>query len=442
MGTLHHGAPGRPALRRGIRNTGPHVRRSIPREPQQRASGFPITTGPRRTKDKIRRNTIQINGIGPAEHGRARVLALVTDAFGGYGGIALYNRDFLSALCTHPRVSEVVALPRVMPQPPEAVPARLTHVTSSLGGKWRYAFALLKTIRANRKFEAIVCGHVNLLPIAYLAGALTGARIILLIYGIEAWKPSASLLSRFALRGVAAYVSISQVTRDRFLKWARVGHAPGYILPNAIHLERYQPGHKDEELVRRYGLTGKRVIMTFGRLAGAERYKGFDETMEVLQQVAEQVPNLVYMVVGEGSDRARLTKKAQALGIEDRVVFTGFVAEEEKAGLYRLADAYVMPSRGEGFGFVILEALATGIPTVASKVDGGREAVRDGMLGLLVDPDSPTEIHQAIVAALRRPKEVLDGLDYFSFKNFERRLHAMVDECVGPDSGTPEVLRT
>ena len=90
-----------------------------------------------------------------------------------------------------------------------------------------------------------------------------------------------------------------------------------------------------------------------------------------------------------GSDHGRLEAKAAALHVLDRVVFSGFVPEEQKADYYRLADAYVMPSRGEGFGIAFLEALACGLPVLGSKLDGGREALLDGALGLLVDPANP-----------------------------------------------------
>lgn len=360
---------------------------------------------------------------------RRRVLSLVPDAFGGYGGIAVYNRDFQRAIASHPDVAEVVLLPRLMKYAPEALPPGITHVTSGLGGKGRYLRALIATIRTRGAFDAVVCAHVNLLPLAWLAHLITRAPIVLLIYGIEAWQRSPSVLSRWALRFVAAYISISEVTKQRFIDWANP-HAPGYVLPNAIHLDNYAPGARDPALEHRYGARGKRVIMTFGRLVGAERCKGFDEILEILPQLLRDVPNLLYVIVGEGSDRPRLERKAASLGVSEHVVFTGFVAEEEKAALYRLADAYLMPSRGEGFGFVVLEAMATGVPTVGSKVDGTREALRDGLLGALVDPDDPAQIHRAVVRALAQPKVVPAGLDYFSYANFERRLHAIMDECL------------
>ncbi|MBK8640046.1 MAG: glycosyltransferase family 4 protein [Chromatiaceae bacterium] len=357
-----------------------------------------------------------------------RVLALVTEAFGGFGGISVYNRDLLTALCALPHCTEVVALPRLRPAEPEPepLPPRLSYVTESVGGKARYVMALLRRFVSDRAFDLIVCGHINLLPLAYLARRMTGAPVLLMIYGIDAWQPTASGLSNRLARRVDRVVSISDHTRRRFLNWtgSQVRHV--YLLPNAIHAERYGTGPKEPALLRRYRLDGRTVLLTLGRLDAAERYKGIDEMLEVLPALAGEIPGLAYLVVGDGDDRLRLQQKAQALGVSDRVVFAGRIEEGEKADHYRLADAFVMPGRGEGFGFVFLEAMACGVPVVASTLDGSREAVRDGALGLLVDPDDRDALRNAITQALRRPKAIPPGLDYFSFERFTARLSEIV----------------
>ena len=198
-------------------------------------------------------------------------------------------------------------------------------------------------------------------------------------------------------------------------------------LPNAVHAERYGPGAKNPELLRRYGLQGKTVLMTLGRLVARERYKGFDEVIELMPDLIRVEPNLAYLIAGDGSDRDRLQQKVRAMGVEHRVVFAGHVPEAEKADHHRLADAFVMASHGEGFGFVLLEAMACGIPVVASELDGGREAVRNGQLGILTDPMDRERFRRAVLDALARPKGIVPaGLEYFSFRRFEERAHRLL----------------
>lgn len=360
-----------------------------------------------------------------------RALALLTDAFGGHGGIALYNRDLLAAVCSHPACTEVVAIPRLMPNLCEPLPRKLTHITAGLNSKARYAVTLLKVLATGGRFDLIICGHLHLLPLAWLASRIWRAPLLLEIYGIDAWQPTGNRLMQGLVDRVDAVVSISRVTSERFLTWASPRQAFNYLFPNAIHLERYGVGPKAPELLRRYGLAGKTVLMTFGRLVSSERAKGFDEVLQLLPELALEYPDIAYLIAGDGPDRPRLELKAEELGVAGRVVFTGMVPEAEKADLYRLADLYVMPSRGEGFGFVFLEAMACGIPVIASRVDGSREAVRDGLLGALVDPNNPEELKQAIRDGLSAGRGVIpSGLDYFSFQHFIRRVHGAVSELL------------
>ena len=115
------------------------------------------------------------------------------------------------------------------------------------------------------------------------------------------------------------------------------------------------------------------------------------------------------------------------LGLERTVVFTGKVLESEKADHYRLADAYVMPSQGEGFGITLLEAMACGIPVLASTRDGTSEAIRKGELGILVDPLSLADVERGILRVLASSRDVPQGLEYFSKDNFVRKVQAFLD---------------
>jgi asparagine synthase (glutamine-hydrolysing) len=360
-----------------------------------------------------------------------RVLALVTDAFGGHGGIALYNRDVLSALCEHPGCREVLAIPRLVPNTIGPLPDGLAFATEGIGGKIKYVRTVLRTLGKDKDFDVIVCGHINLLPLAYPVSLWLKVPILLEIYGIDAWQPTKSALVNYLAGRVDWFVSISDITSSRFLKWTRLPQLKGFLLPNAIHMEAYGPGEKDQTLLDRYRLSNRTVMMTLGRMVGSERYKGFDLLMDLLPELAERIPDISYLIAGDGPDRPRLEKKAKALGMSDRVIFTGLIPEEEKAAHYRLADVYAMPSRGEGFGFVFLEAMACGIPVVASKLDGSREAVREGTLGVLVNPLDRGDVISGVISALSQQRGVVpEGLEYFSFGNFTGRLHAIIDKVL------------
>lgn len=353
-----------------------------------------------------------------------RILVLTTDAYGVKGGIAQYNRDFLASLCSSPTVSEVVAIPRHAPDALGALPDKLRFVTSGLNSKSKYAAAVFREAILGGKFDLVICGHINLLPFAWAASRRQNAPLVLMIYGIDAWQAHQSGLVNALAKKVNAVISISQITMDKFLMWAEPQTNARFIMPNAIDLTRYTPGTKSQALLDRYGLSGKKVLVTLGRLSANERYKGFDEILDLLPSLQSAVPELAYLVMGDGDDRARLEEKARRLNGSAKVVFTGYVPEEEKLAHYQLADAYVMPSRGEGFGFVFLEAMAAGIPVVASKVDGGFEAVREGLLGEVVDPANAEELKLGIQTALQRSRGIVpEGLEYFSFGNFERRVH-------------------
>jgi len=356
-----------------------------------------------------------------------RILCLITDAFGGHGGISKFNRDLLTSLCSHSDVKEVVAIPRIMPNPPGILPQKLTYVTAGLNSKESFFSEVLHCLRLKPRFDLVICGHINLIPFSYLCRRITGTPLALIVHGVDAWHPTRRRITNYLVGKIDVLISVSEYTQSRIQEWAGLGKARAFILPNCVDLSLYGPAPKNEKLLARYGLKGKIVLMTLGRLDSKERAKGFDEIMEVLPKVAEEVPNIAYLIAGDGRDRNRLEEKAKSLMIEDRVVFAGLVPEEEKADHYRLADAYVMPSRGEGFGIVLLEAMACGISTVASKLDGSREALRDGMLGTLVDPGNPSEVINGIKLALESPHRVPDGLEYFSSSNFQARVHDLID---------------
>lgn len=369
-----------------------------------------------------------------------RILALVTDGFGVSGGIGKFNRDLLEAICTHPGVTGVTAAPRLMAPgtqaPTDGAFSKLTYLTDGVNSKVRYVTTLAQHLLRDADYDLVLCGHINLLPLAWLARVRTGGDLVQIIHGSEAWQPTGSAIIDRTIRSIDAFVTVSGVTRDRFTQWTGLAPELGFVLPNSIDPSLFTPGPKNPDLLDRYGLHGKTVLLTLGRLSAAEQAKGFDEVMNVLGDLAEETPDIAYLIAGDGTDRARLEAKARDLGVADRVVFAGFIPEEEKVDHYRLADVYVMPSKGEGFGIVYLEAMACGIPVVGSSIDGSLDAIPDETFGLTVDPAQPEALKSAVRASLAKPKEIPEHLDHFSYENFSRRVHRILDTLAARSSET------
>lgn len=363
-----------------------------------------------------------------------RIAYLATDAYGGRGGIALYNRDVLDALMRDTQNEAIIVLPRIAGNGQQVAPQEIDWRPAAAVNNLTYLRELARLALFDRPIDLIYCAHQNLLPLADILRRLTGAKLVLAIYGIEAWTPFRRRQSIKALKKVDRILSISDYTARRFVEWSKFSNDRIDIVPNAIRLEDFGMGPRRSDLVDRFGLGGREVVMLFGRMDASERLKGFDELIEALGDIRMQRPAAKLLLAGDGLDQGRLEAKVQALGIGDDVAFTGFVPEAEKADYYRLADAYVMPSAQEGFGFVHLEAMACGIPAVASKLDGAREAVRDGSIGFLIDPLDRSDIVRTTLRALDTPKQVPVGLDYFGFDRFLGRLNGAVANVASQDS--------
>lgn len=365
----------------------------------------------------------------PAQPRQFRALALVGDAFGGEGGIAKFNRDLLTAISGMPECAEVVAVVRHAPEHAPDLPPRVRYAMRAKAGKLAFVRAALKEMRAG-PVDLVVGGHINFTPLVWVIAALRRAHSMLVIHGIDAWSRHPSLPVRLGVQRIGMVVGVSRLTLRRFMDWSRIPSSRTRLLPNCVDFGSFQPGPKPAGLAASLGLAGRPVVMTLGRMAAGEQYKGFDEVIEALPALARAIPDIAYLACGDGDDRRRLEQKAASLGVGERVVFAGTIPESRKADYYRLADAYVMPSHGEGFGIVILEALASGLPVMGSLADGTREALQEGALGELVEPSRPDEVLQGILRTLKRGKGIPEGAKQFSGEAFRARAVAIAREAL------------
>lgn len=350
------------------------------------------------------------------------LLALLTDGFGAYGGIARYNSDLMTALAMSPRFGEIVALPRFAGTD-AALPPGVQQLRPRPGGAAWSMTAL--SLAARRQIDLIFCGHLNAAP---LAAAIARARrrpLWLQAHGIEAWPPRGRGIRR-ALECAALVTCVSRYTRERLLSWSNADPARVRVLPNTVAAKPAPLGSRPG-LVAHYGLEGRKVILTVGRLSASERYKGHDRIIRALPAISARHPDVSYLIVGTGDDLPRLQALAAEQGVAQRVVFAGKIADAELPDTFALADVFAMPSTGEGFGIVFLEAARHGLPVVGGNRDGSADALADGAIGRLVDPDDSEALVEAIVTALADTRgKAVAAVERFQFRNFARHVDELV----------------
>ena len=351
------------------------------------------------------------------------MLALVPDAFGGRGGIAQYNRDFLGALAETQAVATISILTRHAPDP-LALPLGIEQ-SPPHPGRAAYSLAALRAAIL-RPVDLVFCGHLFMVPLAAVVKRLTGAKLIVQTHGIEAW-PEPSRFQRKGLESADLVLCVSRYTRAAVLSWAAIVPERVQVLPNTVR-EVFTPGDASK-LRHEMGLDGKRLLLTVGRMDSSQQYKGQDRVIAALPPLIAQGHDICYLVVGEGNDRARLEALARDAGVGPRVRFLGAVGLEGLIEICRMADLFVMPSVGEGFGIAFLEAMACGTPALGLNVAGARDALADGQLGTAV---SEAEFPAAIARLLSLPKPEPYGLAaatraVFGREQFRAGAHAVLN---------------
>ena len=353
------------------------------------------------------------------------MLALITDGFGGSGGIAQYNRELIKALALCPGMERIVVVPRLGEADAAALPAGVRQLRPRRNAA-AYLLAAIKAALTQGPFDAVFCGHLHLAPLARFLAWWLGVPLWLQLHGWEAWDVPHRFARRAAERA-SLITAVSRTTRSRFLARCGVNPARVRVLPPTVE-QSFGPGARSDELAARYGLRGKRVLLTVGRLDPAERRKGQDQVIRALPSIIAACPEVVYLIVGSGGDAARLAALARELDVTDRVVFSGTVSGDELPELYRMADVFVMPSTQEGFGIVFIEAAMSGLRVIGGNADGSVDALADGAIGTLIDPSDTAALVSAVTAALGGRAAEPQDLARFRFENFAQHVRELTKQ--------------
>jgi len=291
------------------------------------------------------------------------------------------------------------------------------------------------TLRQAAAADTIIVSHINLLSVGYLAKILfPKKRLILFIHGIEVWKPLSA--SRKKMLGKCDKIlSVSNFTKNKLIEHCGIPDGKITVLNNCLdpYLPEPVTGGKDEKLMKRYGFRETDIVLlTLTRLSSKELYKGYDNVLCSIQKLRQKFAGIKYLIAGRYDDeeKKRLDGIIAQGSLEEQVVFTGYVADDELAAHFSLGDVFVMPSKKEGFGIVFIEAMHYGLPVIAGNKDGSADALCNGKLGILVDPDNQHEIDAVLEKAIsdknffKPDKMLLNQL--FSYEAYKKKCRSIL----------------
>ena len=266
-----------------------------------------------------------------------------------------------------------------------------------------------------------------------------GLRVIAYVHGEEITTEDSydrgHLRARKALLRADRIVVVSRFTAAAVAALLR-DDSRIVLIENGVDTTRFQQRGRQQDLVARYRLQDCFIFVSVCRLL---EKKGIDNALRAFADVARQHANTRFLVVGTGPYEAALRGLADELRLRDQVIFVGEVPAEELVDHYCLGDVFVMPNRElpngdtEGFGLVFLEANACGLPVIAGSDGGSRDAVQDGVNGLVVNGKSVPEIRGAMLRllddeglrdAIRRA-----GLKTASAADWSRKAEAFLRVC-------------
>ncbi|ODG97852.1 glycosyltransferase [Nostoc sp. KVJ20] len=364
--------------------------------------------------------------------------------FGFKGGIQVYSTFLLKALQdVYPDAEYDVLLKydkhnSTQPQDLQFLPSTRFHYFGSFPRLLQtILFATNIIVLAIFKRPTIVIStHVNYAVACYVLKLLTGIPYWVVAHGLEVWDIENNA-TRLALQKADKIISVSNYTRQRLLKYDDIDPDKVVILPNTFDASQFKINPKPTYLLKRYNLTDEQpVILTVTRMGSMAKYKGYDQILHALVKIRFYVPNVHFILVGKGDDLPRINALVSNLNLQDCVTIPGFVPDEELCAHYNLCDVFALPSKGEGFGIVYLEALACGKPVLAGNQDGSIDPLAEGKLGCLVDPDNVEEIAHNLIQILQgtcsnpviyQPEYLQQKtIESYDFSNFRAMLTKLV----------------
>jgi phosphatidyl-myo-inositol dimannoside synthase len=330
------------------------------------------------------------------------IVGLFPELF-GRGGVQEVGRMIAAALTriAERRNSSASFLSLNDPPGPQSIDYAGQTVSFRGFGRAKLPFVFSSIACARRLAKSarpiILGAHPHLaVPAGLMRRISPRARTIVIAHGIEVWS-RLPIYRRSALLRADAVIAPSRDTAQKLVEVQglapeKVHRIPWPLSPDFLRLADNAPNLAAPPAFPAKGP----VILTVGRWVSSEQYKGADNLIRAIAKLGDRVPNIQLVAVGGGDDLPRLQEIAASVGVTDRIHFLQDLTREEVAACYAHADIFALPSTGEGFGLVFLEAMAFARPIVGAASGGATDLIEDGVNGMLVPPHDVEALAQAL----------------------------------------------
>jgi glycosyltransferase involved in cell wall biosynthesis len=279
-------------------------------------------------------------------------------------------------------------------------------------GAWRLDPRKVARLVHLVKKERIDIIHTHLTAARVLGGAaamLTGKKLLAHDHSGDEYLRNHPRLARWLLfplerwlmRNTEKVFAVSAATADFNVRIKGIAPEKVVIVHNWIDPARFAPDSKARtELRSRWGVPAESIVV--GAVGRLSPQKGFENLVRAAHEILSRHPHVRFVLVGEGPERKTLERLAELESVAAAFFFPGFMSEVHKA--YSAFDIFALPSIYETFGLVVLEAMTTGLPVVASRVGGVQELLENGRTGILVSPGDPQALAQAVGSLIDDPQ--------------------------------------
>ena len=367
---------------------------------------------------------------------KSKILFTYLVAFGKTGGIEKVNRTILKCLSSYNNdnvKAEAWSLNDVLVEKKYFSNNKFRGFG---GSKFKFVFNM---IFHSGTWDKLIVGHINLaIPIRIMKILNPRLKIILMVHGIEVWD-KLKYNKRWLLEKADKIISVSNFTKNILVNQSDVNEKKIVVLHNCLDyfFSKELILTKPSYLLERYNISNTtKVLLTVTRINKREGSKGYDIVIKVLKMLSEKNKSIdfKYLLCGkyELDEFNRLKNLINDFNLTSKIILTGFINEDELIDHYRLADIYIMPSIKEGFGMVYIEAAACGLQVIAGNADGSAEALLNGEIGHLINPDNQNEIEIKLKELLKdtivKSKEISEiAYKEYDFENYKKSLRVIVE---------------